>query len=454
LISLIAMTVAVPARAADGLVVHEWGTFTAVQDERGEALPGINIDDEPLPDFCHNLCPWVSSRANALPVNMKKGVPQRHPYVSLRLETPVLYFHPGKDDKLPFSIDVNVQFRGGWLTEFYPQAEPDAPGLQENQFNFGMITRETVGRLTWRNVQVGTPGDGPKTEENVWLAPRDVRAATVTVGPQTSNDSESETERFLFYRGVANRAVPLRVDFDLPNHQLAIRGQCADVLAAGQSARIANLWVVDIRPDSAVAWRTMEPLTVTNEVSSVLATTSGEFAANDYSAANLESLRAKMHEAMVAGGLFDDEATAMLNTWKRAYFQSPGLRVFFLVPRVWTDSVLPLKLSRPATIERVMMGRIELISPGQRELLRKLAATRVSDPNWISKIQDSSNARKFWQGRGNFGDLGVVIPQDYQIYLDLGRFRNALVLAEQRARPTDNLNQFINIYGLAADQTP
>jgi hypothetical protein len=39
-----------PPESAE-LVVHEWGTFTSLQDERGDALAGINIDDEPLPDF-------------------------------------------------------------------------------------------------------------------------------------------------------------------------------------------------------------------------------------------------------------------------------------------------------------------------------------------------------------------------------------------------------------------
>ena len=42
------------ARAAD-LVVHEWGTFTSLQNEKGEAIGGINVDDEPVPAFVHSL---------------------------------------------------------------------------------------------------------------------------------------------------------------------------------------------------------------------------------------------------------------------------------------------------------------------------------------------------------------------------------------------------------------
>ena len=67
-----------------------------------------------------------------------------------------------------------------------------------------------------------------------------------------------------------------------------------------------------------------------------------------------------MRGTLVADGLFDDEAQAMLNTWNRAYFEKHGLRVFFSVPRAWTDHRMPLALSVPADITRVMVGRIEL----------------------------------------------------------------------------------------------
>ena len=48
----------------------------------------------------------------------------------------------------------------------------------------------------------------------------------------------------------------------------------------------------------------------------------------------------------------------------------------------------------------------------------------------------------------------AAIPADYQTYLELGRFRNALVLYEQTRKPTPALNQFIAGYGLAAFKPP
>ena len=42
----------------------------------------------------------------------------------------------------------------------------------------------------------------------------------------------------------------------------------------------------------------------------------------------------------------------------------------------------------------------------------------------------------------------VSIPKTYQTYLDLGRFRNALILDEARSYPTPGLTDFISTYRL------
>ncbi len=160
-------------------------------------------------------------------------------------------------------------------------------------------------------------------------------------------------------------------------------------------------------------------------------------------------LHADMHKALTVDGLYDDEATALLSTWERAYFKSPGLRLFYVVPREWTDDRLPLTVSVPADINRVMMGRIELVSDAQRALIDEIKNGPVASSKWMSKIPDTDAGKKFFAGRSDFGDLGVTIPADYQRYLDLGRFRNALLRHELQQRPSESLSQFITQYGLA-----
>src|SRR5688500_11845720 len=126
----------------DRLVAHEWGTFTSFQDEDGRAIGGLNNDEEHLPPFVRTIYPDVLSGARSM---WSKGAPRAHPDVTMRLETPVLYFHPPKDARQPFTIDVSVDFKGGWLTQFYPGALAKAPGLEQAGVEFGGISKDTVG---------------------------------------------------------------------------------------------------------------------------------------------------------------------------------------------------------------------------------------------------------------------------------------------------------------------
>ena len=80
----------------------------------------------------------------------------------------------------------------------------------------------------------------------------------------------------------------------------------------------------------------------------------------------LAKLRAEMHEALGGDGLFAEETAGLLNTWELSYLLSPGQRLFFLLPSRWTDAVLPLKLSVPADVMRVTVGRIELVTLRQK----------------------------------------------------------------------------------------
>ncbi len=101
-----------------------------------------------------------------------------------------------------------------------------------------------------------------------------------------------------------------------------------------------------------------------------------------------------------------------------------------------------------------MIGRIELVTERQRAILERLSKTAPSDGRWIDKIADSPAAERFFAGRSDFGNLGVAIPADYQMYLALGRFRNALVVAEEARRPNENLTKFVNVYGLHPFRVP
>src|SRR5215469_15098542 len=109
--------------------IHEWGTFTSLQNESGDALGSINTDDEPVPDFVHRLNYNLVLGPTQIPASFAKGAPACHPDVTMRLETPVIYFHPPAAQTGIQHINVSVKFRGGWLTEFYPDAEASTAGF-------------------------------------------------------------------------------------------------------------------------------------------------------------------------------------------------------------------------------------------------------------------------------------------------------------------------------------
>jgi len=442
-----------PSRPAP-LIAHEWGTFTSLQDEAGEAIGGINTEDEPAPPFVHRLADYLLLRPTEVPPIFFQGAPRCHPDVTLRLETPVLYFHPPPNQPLPLTVSVTAAFRGGWLSEFYPDADANASGLESHGMVFGPLRSNTVSALAWNNLEVGGDWNGPATTQRVWTSPRAVRAAPVrTPG--------GEAERFLFYRGVARIDAPMAVMQDAKAGALALRSQCPPEIAGREPLKVNSLWLVDIRENGRLAFRVAPPVVLEGE-DKLLTRISNQFAPRDYSEANREKLKASLHDALVAEGLFDDEAGALLSTWELSYFKSAGRRLFFLAPRAWTDFYLPLRVSPPAEVTRVMVGRIELVTPEQRNYLRRIAG--------IPANETAADAKRFWdeyldrigkapgelrevsQGQRSLAAYGLSVPKSYQWYLALGRFRNALILDEARKRPAPGLDSFISTYRLAGYQ--
>ena len=416
--------------SSDRLVVHEWGTFTSLQDENGQAIGGINVDDEPLPDFVHRIANFLMLRPGVAVPIFAKGTPRCHPHVTMRLETPVVYFHPAPEEKLPIEVDVEVAFRSGWLSEYYPDAAVEAPGVKGHT-SFGPITGDTLGRLTWRNLQVGTEGLGPETSSPVWLAPRAVDAANVST-------VDGESERYLFYRGVGRVESPMRVSRDTSDQSLVLTAHFpAAVTAQPGKFAVPTLWLVEIRDDGTSAFREIPGFEIAGDGKpQAIATIPGQFADAEFDEDNLQELTAAMRSTLVEDGLFGDEADALLGTWKHSYFQTPGLRLFYLLPQAWTDQVLPLTISPAAEVVRTMVGRVEIVTPQQRQLLSRIAAGPASTP----ELRQTAPLSCFVQPAKE--------PENFAAYRELGRFRNALVLDELARRPTPGLKSFIDGYGL------
>jgi hypothetical protein len=432
------------------LVVHEWGTFTSLQDEGGQTIGGINTDDEPVPKFVHRLADFLLLRPTEVPGIFFQGAPHCHPDVTLRLETPVLYFHLPYDPQTEEDLSVTASFRGGWLSEFYPNADVSAPGLVSNTMTFGPLRPGMMSTLSWNHLDIGGNWPGPLTTQHVWTSPRAVQAANIrTTG--------GEAEKFLFYRGVAHIDAPISVVQDENNSTLVLRSQCAPEVVGQERVKVNFLWLVDIAENSKVAFRQI-PSALLGGEAKALATVSSHFSPTDYSEGNRDQLKSSLLSALVSEGLFKDEAQALLNTWELSYLKSPGMRIFFMVPRKWTDYYLPLKLSKPAEVTRVMVGRIEVLTAWQKNYLRQIAqastnsiradAIRLRTDFYAQIGKKPNEMQQVDAGQESLDQFGISVPRTYQCYLALGRFRNALVLEEARKHPSTGLDAFISTYAL------
>lgn len=416
-----------PAFAAkDRLVIHEWGTFTSLQNSKGEVIAGVNTDDEPVPTFVHDIGNVVArSRSQMTPAfqanNTKGSIPRLHPDVTMRLETPVVYFHlPKGVDRM--TLDLDVTFKGGWLSQYYPDAESNTTYADITTKH---ITPETLGALSWKGLEIGGVKPGPETAEQVWLAPRAVDAASVTT-------VKGESEKYLFYRGVG------RLDASV-FPMIARRDEAGNVALSGSGG--AQTWLVDVREEGGIAFRRGgKPLKGAVDFKS--------FAEQDYSAANLSALQEDMEASLIKAGLFREEAQAMLKTWEYSYFRAPGQRVFYMVPAASIDAVLPMKVSVPADITRVMIGRIELMNASQQTALSDMK--RDSADAVVGFIRKSTTDVKDWTlyldvaaGKKPLAALGADVPPIYKSYLRLGRFRDAILLDENGRRPVPVLETFI-----------
>ncbi len=485
-------SIAIPLHAANPVIVHEWGTFTSLQDGRGQAIGGINVDDEPVPDFVWQVAgvsvtnPHSRNEENiGLPPYTEtggKGWAVGDPTVTMRLETPVLYIYPpkGQTARSVPPLDVHVDFHGGILSQYYPYAQvEDVPLNGGIPFVKDKIIDSTMSGLTWKGVQIGASGkpvptddkynletypslrgEPVKTDDKVWTTPREVSAPLLEVKfsePDNKGGSHDfiQAEHFLFYRGVGHLDSPLFLSPGSTNGKqgLAISSPMS---GTGLGGKFDWAWMVQIRADGSCAYYCLdhpEPLPFVTVPVARFPDVPASFADSDFSIDSLNKLKVSMQAALIKESLYPDEASAMLRTWELSYFKSPGLRFFYIVPRAWVDKVLPLTITgAPTEITRVMMGRIELVTDAQRLALERLVAGPCPNlPAVKAEVQKALQNGKltqkkvdaFYRGERPLSELGIVIPPLVQDYLGLGRFRDALVMDEFQRRPSLALAQFI-----------
>jgi hypothetical protein len=326
-----------------GLTVHEWGTFTTVSDRAGGSAPwsplGAPAD---LPCFVEHL---NGGQYKALITQPNPASSSQT--VTVRMETPVLYFYSPRKT----TVSVGVDFPKGLITEWYPSTSRVRPGRGLNLPPIG------DGHIEWNPLQI-LPGETATLPQGQgsshYYAARNADANLVRLGTQS--------EKMLFYRGVANFEVPVSARVT-GQHSFELRNTGDDPLA---------LAVLFENRGGQIGYRVLHSFSGTTSLQ--------EPELN----ANLDALKHQLSEALVAQGLLRKEADAMIETWRDSWFEE-GMRVFYLVPRTLVDRELPLSIQpAPAKMARVFVGREEILSPYLRD--RLVSALSTADTKTLDQF--------------------------------------------------------------------
>src|SRR6185369_3979353 len=318
-----------------GMTVHEWGTFTSIAGENGEAIA------------------W---RSYATPADLPCFV-DRFPGFkgglvgTVRMETPVLYFYSSQNAV----VDVSVHFNQGTITEWFPKID----------------TKHTWDALGWRNVRVlpNSTADFPVGGQSHYFTARETDAAPL--------EFNSQHEKFLFYRGVGTVPLPI-----------AAKATDENVLIKALDSKPVDELIVFENQGGHRRYRLLSGLK--GEVKVDLKSLEENWA----------GLLMDLERVLIDQGLYQREARAMIETWRDSWFEE-GTRLFYIVPRSAIDSALPLDIKpAPSKIERVFVGRMEIITPAIQENVRRAI---------------SSNDRRSLQKYGRFLEpitqrLGIKNP--------------------------------------------
>jgi hypothetical protein len=283
---------------------------------------------------------------------MMKGVGRPVAGVTVKMETPVIYFHSDE----AFDVTVKVGFQGGTISQWYPDRTggevlpvPPAPAKAADwTLDF---SKPRQGSIEWQ-ARVLSPAESKdailfKPGESLhWMRPRVPEANAVRM-------PNGETEGFLFYRGIGafDPSLTTTVGTDDTLHLLNRTGGNIPFAMVFEKSAGQTRWKV--LPDGLPAdGRLAIPTSGFTE-------TAASFA---------EPVYREMIAGLTTTGLLKSEATAMVETWWNSYFAADGLRVFWVVPAAKTDAILPLEVSpAPDKIVRVIVGRSEVLRPAREK---------------------------------------------------------------------------------------
>ncbi|HKS41020.1 MAG TPA: hypothetical protein VJX74_10455 [Blastocatellia bacterium] len=358
------VTTSDPIAKRNRLIAHEWGTFTAIAGKSGSAVKWRPLNgSSDLPSFVYN--------ANGLPdaVGLRHGKRCTKCYSEaiFRMETPVIYFYADRET----TVSVRVDFVNGKITEWYPQARMVFAHDPQEGGNPSMLD---WGRIT---VMPGAEENFlTEAKESHYYPARETDAAPIRVCSDKDDNKADEHEKFLFYRGVGTFNLPIaaRINGDKVEVVNTTDENISEFILFENRGGKVGYEIHDLSNGNAAIERPALDQTI-------------------------DSLAGDLVNLLVAEGLYEKEAHAMIKTWRDSWFEE-GLRIFYIVPRKIIDGILPLRIEpEPEELARVLVGRMEVITPEMERAIQQQVAKLESASSDIQSI-----ARTIIRKHGRFSE--------------------------------------------------
>jgi hypothetical protein len=367
----------VAATPQGSYVAHEWGTFTSVQGGDGTLLAWRPLESSRLPGFVYNWNQAGLGRLHSSALTFTK----RSMLSLQRMETPVIYFYPEKEQV----VHVSVDFPQGLITEWFPQAQQIGPSIlpapkvaaaldtaahklgAKPEFSFASWMQHSVtkeSRASWDRVRMIPAPEHPELTNALrgdssgshYFTARATDAAFVEVDSLVATNPAPELEKFIFYRGTGNFATPLRV---------TANGDGSLSMTNTSNEPLRHLFPLVIR-NHAGGFLYLDRL-LPGETKTIRLDSTRDLVPMEQLS---KTIAPRMARSLEEEGLYRREALAMVKTWQDSWFEEDGTRVLYVLPRSWTDQTLPLKLDpAPRELTRVMVGRAEILMPSQVQQL-------------------------------------------------------------------------------------
>ena len=341
------------------LTAHEWGTFTSIAGSDGQAVEWSPLTGSTdLPAFVEHF------RDPGFKLGLRGTV---------RMETPVLYFHSSKEE----IVSVSVAFAKGVITEWYPRASRVEPTA--NLYDGILHQASARGGIAWDSVTLA-PNERAEfpagDRNNHYFAARMTSSTPVRV----KTAAGEQQEKFLFYRGVSTLSVPLSATLDTAG-KLRVKNQGdqeipTTILFERRGERVGYRIGGSLKEEAI-----LDPPELT---------------------AAIDELGRDLEGMLVTQGLYQDEAHAMVETWRNSWFEE-GSRLLYIVPPPFVNEVLPLSINpAPAQTVRVFVGRLELVTPATEKAVKTAFAAhdttklkaygRFLEPILATMIKKETNA--------------------------------------------------------------